>query len=405
MQERLLIRLPASDAEPRISWLIWQPSGAEVIASGELNDPAELTQLTEQAKRCQVTLLCPGQAISMRKVTIPNSGKRHLDKLIPYALEDELADDIDSLHFAWAENGIKEGQIPVAVVRHSEMQQWQQWLAAAHLEADEWAVDYLMLPEPESEQQWTGVQIADDVLIRMARWDGLAVEQTLADAVVGLKQSEYPQTNHVVAYSDIALNDSTLALEFANSELPMVAFANQRVSLDIRGQRYAPKRAKRTLEIRWQPLAWAAGIALAVTLASSWVKTAYLNHQAEQLQQQAEALYKETFPNQTRIVNLRAQMRQQLQSLGIDDQAMPSALAMLDQLAPAFQQQPQLSLELLRYQDGALRMQAVAQNFSQFEAFQNQAQQLGFEVQQGALNNRGDGVAGTLTIAYQGGRS
>ena len=51
MQERLLIRLPASDAEPRISWLIWQPSGAEVIASGELNDPAELTQLTEQAKR------------------------------------------------------------------------------------------------------------------------------------------------------------------------------------------------------------------------------------------------------------------------------------------------------------------------------------------------------------------
>ena len=65
-----------------------------MIASGELNDPAELTQLTEQAKRCQVTLLCPGQAISMRKVTIPNSGKRHLDKLIPYALEDELADDI-----------------------------------------------------------------------------------------------------------------------------------------------------------------------------------------------------------------------------------------------------------------------------------------------------------------------
>ena len=64
-------------------------------------------------------------------------------------------------------------------------------------------------------------------------------------------------------------------------------------------------------------------------------------------------------------------MRQQLQSLGIDDQAMPSALAMLDQLAPAFLQQPQLSLELLRYQDGALRMQAVAQNFSQFEAFQN----------------------------------
>ena len=142
-----------------------------------------------------------------------------------------------------------------------------------------------------------------------------------------------------------------------------------------------------------------------MTLASSWVKTAYLNHQAEQLQQQAETLYKKTFPNQTRIVNLRAQMRQQLQSLGIDDQAMPSALAMLDQLAPAFLQQPQLSLELLRYQDGALRMQAVAQNFSQFEAFQSQAQQLGFEVQQGALNNRGDGVAGTLTIAYQGGRS
>ncbi len=405
MQERLLIRLPASDAVPRISWLIWHPSEAEVIASGELNEPAELAQLAEQAKRCQVTLLCPGQAISMRKVTIPNSGKRHLDKLIPYALEDELADDIDSLHFAWSESGIKEGQIPVAVIRHREMQQWQQWLNEANIEADEWAVDYLMLPEPDNETQWTGVQIADDVLVRMARWDGIAVEQALADAVVELKQGEYPQVKHLVAYSDIALSENTWTLEFANSELPMAAFAKQAVSLDIRGQRYAPKRTKRTLKVRWQPLAWAAGIALAITLASSWVKTGYLNHQAEQLQQQAEALYRDTFPNQTRIVNLRAQMRQQLQALGINDQAMPSALAMLDQLAPAFQQQPQLSLELLRYQDGALRVQAVAQNFSQFEAFQNQAQQLGFEVQQGALNNRGDGVAGTLTIAYQGGRS
>ena len=108
----LLIRLPASDAEPRISWLIWQSSGAEVIASGELNDPAELTQLTEQAKRCQVTLLCPGQAISMRKVTIPNSGKRHLDKLIPYALEDELADDIDSRILLGRKTALKKARSP-----------------------------------------------------------------------------------------------------------------------------------------------------------------------------------------------------------------------------------------------------------------------------------------------------
>src|SRR5690554_1529340 len=95
--EQLFIRLGAQ----QIDWLVWQPQQREVIASGVLRGPEELQQLQEQSRSRETLLLVPGHDVLMTEVALPAGSQRLLPALVPNSLEDELASDIDDLHFAW----------------------------------------------------------------------------------------------------------------------------------------------------------------------------------------------------------------------------------------------------------------------------------------------------------------
>ncbi|MFP3354945.1 GspL/Epsl periplasmic domain-containing protein, partial [Pseudoalteromonas sp. SIMBA_153] len=84
------------------------------------------------------------------------------------------------------------------------------------------------------------------------------------------------------------------------------------------------------------------------------------------------------------------QLQRQLESLGLGSADEASVLAVLQQLAPAFKSQPELQLELLRFQNNELRLQATASSFSQFEAFQQAVKAEGLTVEAGSMSNRGE---------------
>ena len=98
MTERLVIRL-GSHAEQAISWLTWSDSEQEIIASGTLSNAAELVSLSERASQGVVQILVPGTDVGLFSVELPTTNRRQALKTIPFMLEDELAADIDLLHF------------------------------------------------------------------------------------------------------------------------------------------------------------------------------------------------------------------------------------------------------------------------------------------------------------------
>ncbi|MDX1518375.1 MAG: type II secretion system protein GspL, partial [Woeseiaceae bacterium] len=64
---------------------------------------------------------------------VPARGAKLLAAL-PYALEDQVADDVDELHFA-AGHRDADGTLPVAVVRHDRLEAWLERLEQAGIEA------------------------------------------------------------------------------------------------------------------------------------------------------------------------------------------------------------------------------------------------------------------------------
>lgn len=408
MQERLFIRLPASDGNQQsagsVVWFIWHSQQQEVIASGELESPLQLDQLQQQAKRCETTIVLPGQDVLSRQVELPAGSRRHLERVIPYALEEELVTDIEQLHFSWPDQAIKDkGPIPVFITAKAAMRQWQQWLTVAGIDADHWVPDYLLLPWQDG--QWSALQIGSSLVVRTSQWQGFSIESELVEQGGEAFSNQWQAPTAIQHFGDIQWPTPPAALQAADIEVPLSALAQTQPPLELRKGEFAVKR-KRTLDWNWKPLALAASVVFLMLVGGNLLRGWQLNSQAEALQQQAEAMYLKAFPNKTRIVNLRLQLQQELRSLGASSNDTRSALQLLDTLQPAFAKLPGMTLELLRYQDGELRLQALAANFEQFEQFTQQAQQLGLSVEQGALNNRGSQVAGSLTIATnQGGRS
>ena len=118
MAEFLVIRI-GKDVNQPAQWIVVDDSN-ECCSSpviGSLSDA--LTDMTER----KVIVLVPGAEVLTTSVDIPIKGGSHFLDALPYALEDELAEDIDQLHFS---SGIRRsnGRIPVAVVNRERLSQW-----------------------------------------------------------------------------------------------------------------------------------------------------------------------------------------------------------------------------------------------------------------------------------------
>ena len=96
MGETLFIRL-GSQAENRVHWLIKTDGQEEIIASGELPNAGELTQLAEKSSARNVVAFVPASDIAIKRLKVPGSSQRAIRLAAPYMLEEELAQDVEQL--------------------------------------------------------------------------------------------------------------------------------------------------------------------------------------------------------------------------------------------------------------------------------------------------------------------
>ncbi|HXY97474.1 MAG TPA: type II secretion system protein GspL [Steroidobacteraceae bacterium] len=141
MADWLLLRLPRTPEEPA-SWLIASAAGAPLAAtqSGPLTDAAGA------AAGRRLCALVSGSDVLLAEPELPAKSGSRLQQLVPYALEEQLADNIDELHFALGRRAGDSNRTPVAVVARELMNAWLAELRAAGLEPDCLYADSELLP-------------------------------------------------------------------------------------------------------------------------------------------------------------------------------------------------------------------------------------------------------------------
>ena len=129
MAEYFVIRLGRTSAEAA-EWIAVDDNGTRRSqpASGSL-----LQAAAESAGRA-VIVLVPATEVLTTSVDMPVRSGARLRAALPFALEENVADDVETLHFA---SGVRResGQLPVAIVAHDKMKEWTGALAEAGIEA------------------------------------------------------------------------------------------------------------------------------------------------------------------------------------------------------------------------------------------------------------------------------
>lgn len=394
--EQLLVRLGANHTDP-ISWLVYSRTEDEIIASGELPNAEALSSLTERAGQRSVIALAPSSEILLKWVELPPKAGRKIISAIPFMLEDELATDISQQFFAI---GPKRGdEQAVAVVSHEKMELWQSWLSEAGLFCDTIIPDVLAVPVTEN--GWSVLTLGEQLLVRQDTFKGVQGEATwlLPTLVHFTAQQESPIT--ITNYAGIDLS-SLPNIEEAQAplELPMQVLAKEALqsSFNLCQGEYKVKRKRSGVLSQWRVAAVLAVLALCTSLIDKGFSLYQLKAQNQALSSEINTAVKAGFPNIGTYRNVRLKLQSELAKLE-QGGGSASMLIMLDQLAPAFSAtdvKPQtLRFDATRTE---IRIQAQGKNFEALEQFKRTAENAGFVVEQGAINNRDNGVVGTVSV-------
>ncbi|HEX6550718.1 MAG TPA: type II secretion system protein GspL [Gammaproteobacteria bacterium] len=404
MAETLFLRMPVND-QPA-SWLLVDTLGNRVgrAQHGALADAAE------PARGRHVTVLVPGAMVSLLYASIPTRNRQKVLQAVPFALEDRLAEDIESLHFALGERD--EHGYTVAVLKRSHVSEWLAQLSAAGITPDELVPEMLALPVQEATLQLA--LDAGQVLTRLPDGSGFCADLAMAPLLIerqltGLRVTVACDKAIVHAPEQDATDSLVPALEALQLEvqsaplndglLPLFAAAlHNRPGLNLLQGEFARHQG---MGEHWQRWRLAIGLLIAfcvIGITQQGVAYFQLRHQASQLDAQVLAQFHKALPDIHRVVDPRAQIQQRLNRLsGSSDSSGP--LPMLMSLGIALQANSKVQLSGFSYHAGTLQVQVQADQIQALDDLKNALQQAGkFNVNLDSVNSSNGQATGRLTL-------
>jgi general secretion pathway protein L len=145
MPQSLLLRLPPSGQE-ETEWLILDERGAPTPT----RQRGSLSLAAAVWRSGRVVALAPAAQILLAEPELPPGGGTKIARAVPFALEEQLTEDVDQLSFAIGQRRVN-GTTPVAVVSRSVLQAWITDLSAAGFEPQAIYPDISLMPENPSQ--------------------------------------------------------------------------------------------------------------------------------------------------------------------------------------------------------------------------------------------------------------
>ena len=396
MSEQLVIRL-SSEKNQTIHWLIWSDSEKEIIGSGDIGNAAELSQLAEKAQSRKVICLVPGVDVTLKSVVINGTFTRQMQQALPYMLEDELASDVDKLHFSVFAK--ETDLVQVAICVKSKIEMWLEWLTEAEIVCQQFIPEALALPSP-ADEKWQALQLENHWLIRETLTKGWTCDSEMLNDVLTLHLMENPE-QIIESYSPNPENCAG-KWQVTDGLLPMQLLAegcvNNRFNL-LSGEFKAKKESNLQLG-KWKIPAIAAVVLFAIMLVNLFVESKQAEQQTLVVKEQVESVYKQAFPNQSKLKYSRVKKKIKSLMTGLSETGGETGfLTMLTDLVPVFKSVPSLEITTLKFKSKKREI-SLAVSADSFQAFEQLAAKMPaqYQLEQGALSNSKNRISGALTI-------
>ncbi|GAB3096060.1 hypothetical protein G8770_00080 [Aestuariicella hydrocarbonica] len=283
-----------------------------------------------------VTVYIPGLHVLSTHVCVPKAQLKYLPKILPFLCEEKLACDIDSVHIA---TGRPQGElVPVRITQRSLLEGLLKCLQALGLSPDAVYADnepFISLVQGDQQLLWVDEQGSLIITHEASQPTPFCSIPEQAPTLINTLNTQQPLFVYRQTLSPDTLNSTiTLALEKLISQgmtvvehslprsngnishlarLEAIDSSPLNTGINLLTGTYAPNKTQGT-NVRWQLLALTATLLLGLNVLYLMASGYFFSARADQLQAATETLYRQYFPQDQRIVNIRTQTQNHLNS-------------------------------------------------------------------------------------------
>ena len=131
-----------------------------------------IMHLANAAKHESVTVIVPTEEVLLLSIALPKMSRARLLKAVPFAIEEQLIDDLNTTHIAIGAYQ-SDGTLPVAIVSHKKMQQWLALLAEWQITPEAMLPLAFVLPYHAGRGH---VHYSESIIARTGTFQGFACE-------------------------------------------------------------------------------------------------------------------------------------------------------------------------------------------------------------------------------------
>ncbi|HUG73084.1 MAG TPA: type II secretion system protein GspL [Steroidobacteraceae bacterium] len=413
MNDWLLVRLP-SGADEAPTWAAADAAGA--LLSLPASDTTEGSPAVLAAGR-RVALLVPAADVTLFAPPLPTGNEARLQQLAPFALEEQVSQDVELLHFAVGMRDGQSGQVPVAVVDRERMRKWLAQAADLGLEPRAMYAESDLAPLLPGHVTllFTDGQLllrddrnhpmalpADDP--ELALTAVLGAERQLADTHLAVYAS--PEDWPGLEAGMEALRERVASLKvqlFAGGVLGLYAQGLASAApVNLMQGEFKAQTKSGNAWLRWRTAAALLAGLLILHAAGTFWELRQLRQAAAELDESIARVYGTIFPGQQPGPAPRLALEARLQQVAGADSPRGELMPLLAALAAARANVPVAALDSLSYKPGSLQLKLSAPDATTLEQFSQALRAGGYGAQVASGNAREGVFEGQIDVTAAG---
>jgi len=324
---------------------------------------------------------------TLHEVELPWLHERKARAAIPYALEEKVADSVSNLHFAFDRQQYQNNRYLVAVTQKQWLENLISTLDDLDLDFDVITLDWFALHTGEAAVTETGLLVNDSVFK-----GGLSVD------LAGLYLKNSANVTPVLMFRDSALelqNDAYDRID-AISYTWIAQRLFQINGLNLCQGEFRHDTRGESNRFWYRATGILAGVWLFSVLVIGAIHWHILTRDTAVLDQKIAVIYHEFFPEAERVISPEFRIGQLLKSNGQGQDA--QFWSLLETLSVAFDKR-QETVEQFRFQNKALSVVLVVNDFEALEQLQIRLQRAHVKVVQTEASSRKQKVVATLELS------
>jgi general secretion pathway protein L len=418
MPQTLLLRLPPSGQE-ETEWLTLDEAGAPTPT----RQRGSLSLAAAVWRTGRIVALAPASQILLAEAELPPGHGAKLARAVPFALEEQLTEDVDQLSFAIGHRR-SSGGTPVAVVSRTVLQGWIDALKAAGLDAQVIYPDISFMPEnPAQTVLWLEKErlavrrpgaLPFAVELSPVR-EALVVAGVIADPLASESTEEPKPKESAILYvtrddwarvqgefEDLLEDFASLKVQLlADGPLPWLARGTGAAdSVNLLQGEFSRTADYGTRWRQWRLAALLAAGLFVIHVAAQAVQIRQAKHASAALDGEIAQVFSSAMPGDT-LSDPRRQMQTRLDRIRKSGAGPQTFLHTLQTLSGALAATPKTSISALAYREDALDMTVSAPSLAALSQMTQFAGKEGLSAEIQSSNPVAAGVEAHLHVRTQ----